>query len=61
MQITKFIKDVRNEMKYVKWPSTKMILGSTVAVLLISISIGVYLGALDIELKKLLAYLVNKF
>ena len=59
--VVKFIKDVRSEMKFVKWPTRKMIIGSTIAVLVISIIVGAYLGALDLGLKKVLAYLVNMF
>ncbi len=60
MQIIKFIKDVRNEMKYVKWPTRNMILGSTVAVLLISAVVAALLSGEDMLLQKLLAKLLAK-
>lgn len=59
--LMQFIQEVLAEMKYVKWPTRKMAIGSTVAVLIISVIVGIYLGALDLELKKLLAYLVSSF
>ncbi len=59
MQITKFIKDVRNEMKYVKWPTRKMIIGSTIAVLVISFLTAVYLGGEDFLLQKALTKFVK--
>ena len=60
MQIVKFIKDVRNEMKYVQWPTRNMILGSTVAVLLISAVVAALLSGEDMLLQKLLAKLLAK-
>ena len=60
MQITKFIKDVRNEMKYVKWPTKRMIIGSTVAVLLISAVVAALLAGEDMLLQKLLAKFLGK-
>ena len=59
--LMQFIQEVLAEMKHVKWPTRKMAIGSTVAVLIISVIVGIYLGALDLELKKLLAYLVSSF
>ena len=61
MKINKFINEVRDEMKYVKWPTRKMVMGSTLAVILISVSVGAYLGVLDHEFKLFLAYLVASF
>ncbi len=59
MQITKFIKDVRNEMKYVNWPSRNMIIGSTIAVLLISAVVASLLSGEDMLLQKLLTKFVK--
>lgn len=59
MQITKFIRDVRNEMRHVKWPTRKMIIGSTIAVLVISFLTAIYLGGEDVLLQKLLTKFVK--
>ena len=59
--IKQFINEVIAEMKNVRWPTRKMAVGSTIAVLLISIIVAAYLGVLDIELKKALAYIVTRF
>lgn len=59
MQIMKFIKEVRGEMKYVKWPTRNMILGSTVAVLLISAVVAALLSGEDMLLQKLLTKFVK--
>jgi preprotein translocase SecE subunit len=59
MQITKFIKEVIGEMKNVKWPSKRMIVGSTIAVLFISFLTAVYLGGEDFLLQKALTKFVK--
>jgi preprotein translocase SecE subunit len=60
MQIKKFIKEVLAEMEHVKWPSRKMIIGSTIAVFFISALTAAYLGGADVLLQKLLAKVVSK-
>jgi preprotein translocase SecE subunit len=55
----KFIKEVRGEMKYVKWPTRNMILGSTVAVLFISAVVAALLSGEDMLLQKLLTKFVK--
>ncbi len=60
MQILKFIKEVRGEMNHVKWPTRKMIIGSTIAVFFISALTAAYLGGADILLQKLLAKILAK-
>jgi preprotein translocase SecE subunit len=60
MQITKFIREVKGEMKYVKWPTRNMIIGSTIAVLLISAVTAALLSGEDMLLQKLLAKLLAK-
>lgn len=59
MQIKKFINEVLNEMKFVEWPTKKVVMASTMAVLVISFFAAVYLGGADYELQRLLAKFVN--
>jgi preprotein translocase SecE subunit len=59
MQITKFIKEVKGEMKHVKWPTKKMVLGSTLAVLLISALVAGLLAGEDMLLQKMLTKFIN--
>lgn len=61
MKINKFLNEVRAEMKHVKWPTTKMALASTFAVIFISVLVGAYLWGLDTLLQKGLAYLTKTF
>ena len=58
MQILKFIKEVRNEMDNVKWPTRKMVIGSTIAVFFISALAAAYLGGADMLLQKFLAKII---
>lgn len=58
MNPIQFFKEVRAELKYVKWPTKKMVIASAVAVILISIVVAIYLSGLDLVLQKLLAKFV---
>lgn len=42
-----YFKDVRAEMKHVSWPTRRLTIMYTVVVIVLSIAVGVYLGALD--------------
>ncbi len=42
-----YVKNVRAEMRHVSWPSRRLTIVYTVAVVLISLSVAVYLGLLD--------------
>jgi preprotein translocase subunit SecE len=54
---TNFLKDVRAELKKVNWPSREGVVSSTKVVLLLSVLLGAYVGALD----ALFQYLVKYF
>lgn len=60
MNILSFIKSVRAELVYVKWPTKKMVVYSTIAVIVISTIVALYLGGVDILLKKLISTLLAK-
>ena len=45
-----FLREVRNEMKRVTWPSQREVYATTVVVILTSILFGVYLWGLDLIL-----------
>ncbi len=61
MKIKKFINEVLAEMKNVKWPSKRMIIGSTIAVIIISSLVAIYLSGADVLFKKALVYLIESF
>lgn len=46
-RISRFLREVRNELSKVTWPSRKEILASTAVVLVFVLISSVYLGAVD--------------
>ena len=55
--ITRFIKEIRSELKKVIWPSRQQLINNTVTVLLACLIIGVIIWAFDFTL----SYLVDTF
>lgn len=45
--LTKYLRDAREEMHKVVWPSRKTVIRDTLIVIGISIAIGIFFGALD--------------
>lgn len=56
----KFLNEVRNEMKFVKWPTKRAVVASAIAVLVISIFMSIFLGGIDFGLHELLAKFLAK-
>jgi len=54
MKISKFIKEARAESKHISWPSKKTTTIYTVAVILVSLGVGYYLGLFDFIFTSLL-------
>lgn len=57
----KFLREVKVEFSKVVWPSRKEAINATVAVIVFSLIVGVYLGAVDYGLSKGLEFLLTKF
>lgn len=60
-KITKFIKEVRAEMEKVKWPSREEALRLTLVVIVVSTVLGVYIGAIDFGLTKVIEKFLRWF
>jgi len=56
----KFIREVKNELELVVWPSHQESTRLTIVVIAASIITGVYLGALDIAFTGLFSQLIKK-
>ncbi|HUQ88774.1 MAG TPA: preprotein translocase subunit SecE [Vicinamibacterales bacterium] len=56
-----FLKEVRNEMKRVTWPSQREVYATTVVVILTSVFFGLYLFAVDMGLNNLVQWLFKRF
>ena len=55
-----FIKEARAELTKVVWPSRKETIRITVAVILLSLAVAIFLGAVDYGLTKLFEVVINK-
>lgn len=50
-----FVGNIREELKKVSWPTRKEAVRLTIAVFVISLIVGVYMGIIDFSLAKLLS------
>jgi preprotein translocase subunit SecE len=55
-----FIKEARSELSKVVWPSRKDIIRITLAVVILSLVVAVFLGAVDFGLSKLIDWVLEK-
>jgi preprotein translocase subunit SecE len=53
--LREFLREVRNELKRVTWPSRKEVYATTVVVILTSMFFGVYLWGLDLLFSELIS------
>lgn len=54
-----FLKEVRDELLKVAWPTREQTIRYTVLVILVAVVVGVFLGGLDYLLTSLTAFLIN--
>jgi len=59
MSFISHIKEAKGEAAFIKWPSKKQTIRYTVAIIVVSIVVAVYLGGLDILFSKILAWLIS--
>ncbi|MBI4049794.1 MAG: preprotein translocase subunit SecE [Candidatus Doudnabacteria bacterium] len=55
-----FVKEAKNELFKVVWPTRAEIIRITIVVILISLAVAVFLGAIDFGLSKLIKYVVER-
>jgi preprotein translocase subunit SecE len=55
-----FIKEVRSELVKVVWPERSQVIRTTAAVIVLSMVVAVFLGAVDYGLTKLIEFGVNR-
>ena len=58
-QLVRFIREVRTELKKVNWPPRKEVVGSTIIVIVSVFILSFFLGAVDVTLQKLVAYVLK--
>ena len=59
MSLISHIKDAIGEVKFVNWPSKTTVVNSTIAIIVLSIIMAIYIGALDLGLSNLLRMLIE--
>jgi|TARA_B100001971_G_C18194712_1_gene540748 preprotein translocase subunit SecE len=59
--IIQYIRDSREELRKVTWPTKQQTINSTILVVIVSIVIAAFLGGLDYGFNKLLEYVLLVF
>jgi len=59
--IVQYVRDARQELYKVSWPTKQETVNATVMVIAVSVAIAVFLGALDYVFNKGLEYLLINF
>ncbi|MBU0674133.1 MAG: preprotein translocase subunit SecE [Proteobacteria bacterium] len=58
-RIKEFSAEVKTEFGKIAWPDKKHTIGSTMVVVVLVVIMGVYLGAVDLFLGKLVGFILN--
>lgn len=58
-QLSRFLREVKQEFKKITWPKKQEIISSTVLVILLAFVMAFFLGFVDITLQNLLSYLIQ--
>ena len=56
----KFLREVRLELSKVVWPKKQEVIKLTLTVIIISVIVGLYVGALDFGFTKLLEIIISR-
>ena len=56
---TRFLRDVRAEVRKITWPQKQEVIGSTVVVIISVGIMSIFLGLIDLVLQGLLAYVIR--
>ncbi len=60
MSIASFLKETRNEMRLVVWPSRRRTIAYTVIIIVLSLALGYLLNGLDLGFRTLLGHFIIK-
>ena len=58
---TEFLREVRNEMKRVTWPTRAEVYATTIVVILTSLFFGIYLWVLDLGVNAVVQWIFRRF
>lgn len=59
MSIISYITEVKAESKNIKWPTKKQVINYTAVVIVLSLMLATYVGALDALFAKILSIILN--
>lgn len=59
MSFISHIKESKGELAFVKWPTRKQTINYTILIVVLSLIIAAYIGALDVVFTKLLAWVIS--
>ena len=59
--IISFLKEVKEELSKVTWPSREQTIRYTVLVILVAVTVGIFLGGLDLILTKFTAFIIGNY
>lgn len=54
-----FLKEVKDELRKVVWPTRDEVIRLTAVVIIVSLIVGIYLGGIDLMLTKILALVIK--
>ena len=58
-RVTKFLSEVKSELKKVTWPSRDEVKGSTMVVIVLTFLLAFYVGVVDFLLSKIITFLIG--
>ncbi len=58
MNLINYLKETKEELKHVSWPTQKQIMNFTILVIVISIFVAAFLGFFDTIFTRLLEYII---
>jgi preprotein translocase subunit SecE len=59
MSIISYLKEVKGEVKNIKWPTKKQVINYTIVVIILSLLLATYVGALDAFFARILSIVLN--
>lgn len=60
MSIKTFFESTKTELTHVTWPTARQVIYSTIAIIVVSVLLGYFLGFFDVLFTRGLAFILNK-
>ncbi|MDY6821842.1 MAG: preprotein translocase subunit SecE [Deferribacterota bacterium] len=59
LELKRFLRQVKEELKKVIWPTRELTIGTTFVVLLLVFIVSIFLGVVDIALSKIIRFIIG--